>query len=388
MVFLRGCEVCFVAAAPRNDENFARAPGNDGHMVKCDDVKRLLFLTLAGIGFALLHCGFGAYPLGGLGFAGITTIDSIESDSMRINWTAGTDAQSYQVFRVNGTEATVVATVAATNASYTMLGLNPETTYTFRVRMTDSTGRSDTNTSDVSATTLSTGAAAAAAGLPQLSSLKMWFKASSGITKNASDTVSAWKDDSGSSNDFGVDSGQEPTWVNAVVNGRPIVRCGAAKAMRNLTFELFSSAHTIFLTAAVRSRSTRNGLLGFSSQSAFMYGYNTVLYPALINGGSISDFGPDLLQENKFFVFTARSSGLSGGNISATGYLDGSQTAQTPSLSTVSGGNGTALNRHGTGDYGDADYAEILIYSIQLTDSDRQKVEDYLGARYAITINH
>jgi formylglycine-generating enzyme required for sulfatase activity len=82
-------------------------------------------------------------------FAGISSIDQKTDSSLRINWTAHTDAVAYEIY--NTTSGTIyVATISAPATSYTITGLIPGATYRFRVRAKDSEGTLDSNINNVS----------------------------------------------------------------------------------------------------------------------------------------------------------------------------------------------------------------------------------------------
>ena len=85
-------------------------------------------------------------------FSGIDSIGSVTDTSAVINWSHSDDFVTYQVF--NTSSGTVyVSTVTAPTASYSLSGLTPGNTYSYRVKAVDSEGNVDTNTTDVSVTT-------------------------------------------------------------------------------------------------------------------------------------------------------------------------------------------------------------------------------------------
>jgi hypothetical protein len=86
-------------------------------------------------------------------FSGISTIDSVSGTSVRLNWAPSATAATYTVYRMNGATQVFVATTNAPASNYTVTGLSPLTAYTFRVRMTDTQGTTDTNMQDVGTTT-------------------------------------------------------------------------------------------------------------------------------------------------------------------------------------------------------------------------------------------
>ena len=88
-------------------------------------------------------------------FPGISSISNVSGTSMRLNWSSVSNAATYLVYNTTSGTPVFVTTVTAPATNYTVNGLSNATAYTFRVRVSDTTGATDTNTTDVSATTLS-----------------------------------------------------------------------------------------------------------------------------------------------------------------------------------------------------------------------------------------
>lgn len=94
--------------------------------------------------------GMGSSPIA---FAGLDSIDQVTNTSMRLVWTHVAGAQSYSVYRVDAGTPVFVANVTAPTATYTVTGLSGSTAYTYRVRMTDTNGLTESNIVDRTATT-------------------------------------------------------------------------------------------------------------------------------------------------------------------------------------------------------------------------------------------
>lgn len=92
-------------------------------------------------------------------FAGATSITNITGTSMQINWGTPSGASpapaTYSIYKVISGTPVYAASVAAPATSYTVTGLTSATAYNFLVRMTDTSGVTDSNTVNQSATTLS-----------------------------------------------------------------------------------------------------------------------------------------------------------------------------------------------------------------------------------------
>ena len=85
-------------------------------------------------------------------FSGIDSIDQVTDSTAIIYWINHADASAYEIYNVtSGT--TYVDTVSAPISSYELTGLNPLTSYMYRVRAIYSDGYLDSNTKDVSFTT-------------------------------------------------------------------------------------------------------------------------------------------------------------------------------------------------------------------------------------------
>jgi len=87
-------------------------------------------------------------------FGGLSSITSVTGSGMTLNWTNTSDAASYQIYQVSGGTATYLYSATAPASSYAITGLTANSSYTFRVRAFDSSGASDYNTADVTASTL------------------------------------------------------------------------------------------------------------------------------------------------------------------------------------------------------------------------------------------
>ena len=88
-----------------------------------------------------------------IAFSGANAAEEVAGDRMTLQWTNVASAASYSVYNTSSGTAVFLTSVAAPATSYVVTGLTPATQYGFRVRMTSTTGLSDTNANDVAATT-------------------------------------------------------------------------------------------------------------------------------------------------------------------------------------------------------------------------------------------
>jgi hypothetical protein len=111
--------------------------------------------------------GLSGRGVGQLNFDGLQTITDVEHNALTLNWNETAQAASFLLFQVDGNSLTYLETLlntAGTVTSKRLTGLQPNTTYTYRVRATDYVGVVDNNTQDVSATTDANNAPSISAG--------------------------------------------------------------------------------------------------------------------------------------------------------------------------------------------------------------------------------
>lgn len=107
--------------------------------------------------------GVSGSGVGVLAFDGIESIDNITNNSMRLNWSANEDATAFFVYDTSSGNMVYHGNVSNTGGSvstYEATGLNPSTTYSWRVRGIDSLGDQEDNTEDLSASTSANGSPA------------------------------------------------------------------------------------------------------------------------------------------------------------------------------------------------------------------------------------
>ncbi len=202
-----------------------------------------------------------------------------------------------------------------------------------------------------------------------LPNLALWLKADAGITKDGSNYVSAWADQSGNGNNATQGSGlAQPLWVDGVLNNKPVLRFDGVNDF--MQFNEISNARTLFFVIK------HDKLVNYE-------------YPPLLGHPTKYDFhgnnGTGLL----IFSFYTSPNILNG-----SGYVNGIYTApsniQFPftykTITLITTGNVYAQyitnDRNIAGRIWKGEYAEIIIYSSVLSDINRQAVENYLKSKY------
>lgn len=340
---------------------------------------------LSFLGLLFAKCSSGLLPLGAEGrllqFTGIRSF-SAEPDNVILRWEPITEATSYLLYRIESGTPTEIDTANSGASSATITGLTPATTYVFRVRAADSTRKTDTNTNDVTVTT--PGSSPPSAILSADGSLIAWFKANAGIEKNEANRISAWRDQSGQHNDVEQPAVlSQPVWLNNAVNGLPAVNHGDANSTLEASGFLFAGAgrpHTLIMAFKVTSSSPIARSF-FSDLSDNGLGYGLAPNNLGVMGGAAPQESNLTFDIDSFAIATFSATEQSGGNINVRIWRNGKAASET--LTQVNSGTsgGVVLGKDGG-----CQFAEILLYNKQLSDSERQPVEVYLSNRYNIAL--
>ncbi len=210
-------------------------------------------------------------------------------------------------------------------------------------------------------------------GTPVVSTLKLWFDANYGITKNGT-SVSAWKDQSGNDNDATqTNASKQPAFSTNALNGLPAIQ------VRTNSGSDFLNVANSFLLKQV--------LIVYKSPNATFNSYGT---PLGSNGASatrtfIFQSGDTTFHSNP--GCTTGGTWKNGASLtspcnmaSITNYMILTVNTQYPTMSRV-----YTVGASDTGSYiADLDIAEIIGYDSVLSATDRQAVEGYLNAKYSV----
>jgi hypothetical protein len=228
--------------------------------------------------------------------------------------------------------------------------------------------------------------------------LSLWLKADAGVTLSGSN-VTAWADQSENGNNASVEnSGEKPTFVSSFLNGKPAIQFDGQTQLLNID----GSESLDFINTSIFIVLKRTGN-GSGNEVTFMK-----------NGSALEDSGAywqtaKLNGANSNFAVANggsydRNSGISIGDGVArimdftfdgtdfNIYVNGSQTATynepTGNIETTTGplqigGYNKSFNNPG-GELFNGQIAEIIMYNSAVTETERQQVEAYLNAKYAI----
>jgi probable HAF family extracellular repeat protein len=310
------------------------------------------------------------------------TATAISSSQVNLTWNSslGTASTLFKLERKTGTGGTYAQIAVLRDATtYLDTNLAASTAYYYRVKAGNFAGDSDFS-NEANATTAGGGA-----DLP-MSNLKLWLKADAGVTRQGTNnSVEFWFDQSGRYNDARQQTAaNQPQWVDNAMNGRPVVRFDANSRYFNLPNLLNGATQAeafVVLKATADTPTATRGLWIFGSYNYYgnWYGY----YPA--TDGTISeDFGTtglnnignpvQPLDQNHVYNVVGRA---------------GEWTARINGMVQYTTTNNTfgytASPKLGFGGgYFAGDVAEVLIYDRALSSDERDVVNGYLNARYAM----
>src|SRR5258708_7102068 len=228
----------------------------------------------------------------------------------------------------------------------------------------------------------------------QISGLKLWLDASSGVTKDGTtpavdgDTAQQWNDkSSGGFNATQVASANRPTYKTNIMNGWPVLRFNGSHNMATSSF-LDSSFYTSVTFFIVTSKVNTSLEVTTSNQGTTWYtaGQDSTFAARMFGINLTNNYGAPKITQQSFdasitnpqlqtFRYDGASAMLrfnSAARVAATiGNLGLSGALTIGSLSTG------AFKYHG-------DIAEIIMYNTVLNDTQMGQIESYLMSKYNI----
>ena len=224
--------------------------------------------------------------------------------------------------------------------------------------------------------------------------MKIWLRADLGVTKDGSDLVALWEDQSATGHDVSQSNdAKKPLYVASAVNGHPVLRFGGIDDFLQNTNELISGSTSrwMFVVAKPDASVDTDSFIGDGDIDASTDKHvDFATQPAIYVVNAWRIWTP-ALSTSAYQVLTVAISGTT--TDTATLRIDGvaqsvGSTNDGPIDVSTSGRftvGDTWGNLQGTPVFPyDGDIAEILIYSSSLSDTNRDRIEAYLSARYAL----
>lgn len=232
----------------------------------------------------------------------------------------------------------------------------------------------------------------------EIANLKGWWKSNVGVTLSGSD-VTQWDDQSGQGNHFTAPVGQEPQFIASDINGLPSIDFQGGEVLKTASFDWAPiEKYTYFIVFKGGSITSHAHLLGTKELPSGNHfgisfdtgGSDTELENAVTNKNwkltysSITPFGSSLYH---WIIFNENRDGTT-----SYAWHSGKRHRETadsnPMAHTVTCDAGPLYlgARYNAGVYDlffDGQVAEIIFYDRNLTDIERQNVEQYLFRKYA-----
>lgn len=203
------------------------------------------------------------------------TADGI--DTIDINWTGNDCATSYELRWSEHEAGAWTEITGLTDLTYELTGLDCDTEYDFQAR-SECDGEYSEWSGIVSQSTEFSPLC--------IDGLKLWLKADAGVTKDESNYVSSWADQSGNGNTFTQSNGSyQPLYEAGVLNGKPAIKFdGSNDYMIKNTLDLSGTKDvTIFIIFKTLNTAT--------NQSVFQQSYySTSKYYAIRLTQSVADY--------------------------------------------------------------------------------------------------
>lgn len=217
----------------------------------------------------------------------------------------------------------------------------------------------------------------------------------SGMELWLSDTgasAATWPDLSGNGRDATQGTaGKQPAIIAAELNGHQVRRCDGGDRLTG-SMPITGTTGTAFAVGKMNTATAGYGRLLSIANIDGQVDYNTAGQCAWIirnssNNGMVSYRAGSLSSHpvtlDTWFVCSSVFDGTNN-----TLYIDGQTTGAVGSTGTFTS-QFFAIGGHTTeGDFWTGDIAEVIVYDTALSTGDREDVEDYLGAKYGISITH
>jgi hypothetical protein len=213
-----------------------------------------------------------------------------------------------------------------------------------------------------------------------IAGLELWLAADAIVGKVDADPIATWTDASGAGHDATQATGaNQPLYKTGIVNGKPVLRFDAVNDSMGLTLAADAS-RTIFIVGKQAANTSFVTMLDFGGgNSAKVYNggasnwtYGTNQAVADVNLGAVTTV---------FTVITLR--------VNSAASLDahinnGAANTFDPDDSITTATSVFVGSRNGGSEWWNGDIAEIISYSNALSNTDRDSVRTYLGAKYGL----
>lgn len=208
--------------------------------------------------------------------------------------------------------------------------------------------------------------------------LQLWLKADS-LSLNDNDAIGTWNDSSGNSNNATqAVAGSKPTYKTNIINSLPVARCDGGDTMTLTSSISLSSAYTLYALGKRATSQVWTPVANGTATTVLMVSNDNNAYVIDDAGGSGSlaytgAAGNIVTRWHRSAVGSTNkfaATGMSEANVGITGAITISE----------------MLARSVTTHFTTGDFAEILLWNVELTAPQMTQVETYLSAKWGVAL--
>lgn len=211
---------------------------------------------------------------------------------------------------------------------------------------------------------------------PPLAGLQAWYRSDLGITKDGSNLVATWADQSGNGRNL-TEATNKPLWVASLVNGHPALRFDGTNDLLTTAAFSVSQPFTCFLVMKTVSNTNGDRAMAFGTDAASpnlvqRAGPLLQVQSDSLDGASVS------VDTTSFHYFKALFNGTSS-VISIDGGADATDADNLATGLTL-----VVAGSDGFGDFANVEIAEFFLYNSSISGSVLTGVNSYLSIRYGL----
>lgn len=219
-----------------------------------------------------------------------------------------------------------------------------------------------------------------------IAGLEFWVRSDLGVTKDGSDLVSSWADQSGNVGRDAVmaTAANQPLWVSGLVNGHAGIRFdGTNDRLVTADFAVAQPFHSFMI---FRLLATTTGQRFFYTDNDANDGQPTHMQvvattPSIsIRGNGNGHAVVPLPGGTSTFHLVQ---GIHRGNTSRLAVNDGALQANANNLGTLAM-DGLAIGSGNTANFTNCEFAEVIVYNAEITGADLTKLMSYFQSRYGL----
>ena len=208
----------------------------------------------------------------------------------------------------------------------------------------------------------------------------LWVRSDLGITKDGSDLVSAWADQSGNARDF-AEATNKPLWVDALVGGFPAIRFdGTNDILATASFSQVLPVHVFCIFNSVSWTSEEGIYGGTTNPSLRLFQFSST--PEVRMNGGTATTAAQSPTVGTFFLSNAYYNSATS-NYHALN--NGAYSASTADIGTGNpGGFQLGVGYDNGAGWSNVEIAEFIVYGSEIAGADLTNILSYFQTRYGL----